>query len=146
MRDILPCFFPFISVFHFDINSFPSDHKNPETAVKQILAVAPILPGQKQASPKPSEPVPKQSEEPPQNTNSLIDFGGDNDTASPAKATTSAASQGLLDSNSDDNRQSNTGGQATNLMAPLQPTLSPQGVKRSDSKNSGVDEFVDAQS
>lgn len=142
--------------FRADLTPFISDHKNPEVAIQQILSIAPILQGQKPNSPKPKEESPKRKETVPQNgsenAGSLIDFGGDDDTMSPAQSTASktknqAALQGLLDESSDDNPQNNSGrARQSSLMAPLQPTLSPQRVKRVDSTNSDVDEFVDAHS
>jgi hypothetical protein len=91
------------------------------------------------------------------NQDSLIDFGDDNNDAFASaqstmtpKSKNSAAMQGLLDESSDENPQSPSGGRArqSSLMEPLQPTLSPQHsntVRRVDSTNSDLDEFVDAQ-
>ncbi|KAL1966592.1 hypothetical protein VTN77DRAFT_4003 [Rasamsonia byssochlamydoides] len=128
------------------------DGKNPELAHKQILSIAPILPGQKVSH---EFDIPPRSSHQSSNSNSnsqqgqaqsgsnnLIDFGDEN--APPARSGNSnsgGASQDLLGEGPGQN--------SSGLMAPLLPTTSDTNrnnpMKRIDSKSSDVDLFVDAE-
>lgn len=135
-----------LALIHTDALS--SDHNNPEAAINQILAIAPILPGQQQTSSKPNPDTSKNNAS--ENAGNLIDFGDDDKSSSAQETTgkpqTTAAQQGLLDESSDENSEGKTGrARQSSLMAPLEPTISSERVQRVDSTTSEIDEFVDAQ-
>jgi hypothetical protein len=109
-----------------------SDASNIEKAHQQILAIAPIIPGQ-----TPSSQPPAQQSQPdqPSTGNDLIDFGSDSNTAAAAPSSSQNGADII------------GGNGSTGLMAPLQPTESTslqQPVKRVDSSTADLDVFVDA--
>ena len=132
-----------------------SDGKTPEEMTKQILAIVPILPGQKasQAGEKPQQnasqsgpagPVPPRKYAvnnataarggPGGNDSNLIDFD------EPAPAASKQGASGPVDHLNDQMA-------GTNLMEPMKPTGSaPQGnpIKRIDSSTGEGDAFFDA--
>ncbi|MCJ1370993.1 hypothetical protein MMC20_002208 [Loxospora ochrophaea] len=110
------------------------DGPTPEAQIQQILAVAPILPGQKAAQ-QPSTQQPTQPQAPQKTaggTDDLIDFGGD--PATPVQSTPVQAphSQDLH----------SIGNTPTGLQEPLMPG---EPLQRQDTKTKEVDTFVDAQ-
>lgn len=122
-----------------------SDGSTPEAKVKQILAIAPILPGQPKfqthlrshqsngSAPRPSEHTdgaPSQSSQ-PHPTSDLIDFG---QSSQPAQQQQQSSNQHVLES------QHTTQG----LQKPLQPEIGIP-IKRQDTITKEVDEFVDAE-
>jgi hypothetical protein len=119
----------------------PSDPKNVETAHKQILAIAPILPGQKTSH---QFDIPPRSSKQAASSggDNLIDFGDDDATLSQYLKVPASTSHDLLgDSHS-------TGNNISELMAPLQPTSVPKDrhpVQRIDSTSDDLDVFVDAE-
>ena len=122
-----------------------SDGPTPEAKVKQILAIAPILPGQTVSQthsrshqsngsvPRPSEhadEAPSQSSQ-PHPTSDLIDFG---QSSQPVQQQQHSSNQHLLES------QHTTQG----LQQPLEPDDRIP-IKRQDTITKEVDEFVDAE-
>jgi hypothetical protein len=123
-----------------------SDYKDIEKAHKQILAIAPVIPGQKAYTElhTPTDQPTISSTSSKSNVQShggdLIDFGDDMPSTAGAAAAKPAhgSSHDLL------------GNETTSgLMAPLQPgsqtSHDPQPVKRVDSTTDDVDVFVDAE-
>jgi len=120
------------------------DSSDPKEATKQILAIAPILPGQEQQSSQNSTnnsapPKPQQEKQSSQGGNDLIDFG-QNDRS--REATPKPAPQ-------QSQRQFPAMGDMQEALQPskshLSNQLSPK-VTRQDSVDGGVEEFVDADS
>lgn len=101
----------------------------PEKQIEQVLAIAPILPGQHHETFSADKSLPSQQGKdlPPQASNDLIDFG-QNDGATSANPS-----------------QSTSSAQPAGLQAPLQPTGSNNRLVRSDSLGN-EDTFVDAES
>lgn len=102
-----------------------SDHQNPELAVKQILAIAPILQGQKVSHEFEIPPRSAGKDKATDDSGNPIDFAGEN-----------AASQ--------DRGASSSG---SGLVEPPQPSQSQQPgnpLQRRDTNTKEVDEFVDA--
>ncbi|KAK2743880.1 hypothetical protein FQN57_004503 [Myotisia sp. PD_48] len=150
------------------------DHDNPSLAIQQILAVAPILPGQQvnhnfdipphtpHHSDAPTPFADKQTVQAARET-TLLDFDVNEDLTSNAPGSKMAPSNDLIDLLGDTEELGRTGdGKTTNqtrtsgLTAPLQPSspnrnkenklAPPTELKRSDSvSSSGTDNFVDAQ-
>jgi hypothetical protein len=155
------CKFIFVAVFTDPVLIPSSDGKNPELAHKQILSIAPILPGQE---------VSHKFDIPPHNSNSssnsnsnsnsqkpqgqtqsgpdsLIDFGDEN--APPTNSGNSNPSGGASSSQDllgDEGYDGAAQKQPSGLMDPLVPTASQNKnpMERLDSKSSDVDVFVDA--
>ena len=122
-----------------------SDGPTPEAKVKQILAIAPILPGQSMSQthsrshqsngsiPQPSEHTDRAPSHSPQPhpTSDLIDFG---QSSQPAQQQQQSSNQHVLES------QHMTQG----LQEPLEPENRIP-IKRQDTITKEVDEFVDAE-
>jgi hypothetical protein len=111
-----------------------SDYNNIEKTHQQILAIAPIIPGQ-----TPSSQPPAQYSQPdqPSTGNDLIDFDSDSNAAAVAAPSSSQKGADLLSGNG-----------SSGLMTPLQPsesTSQQQPVERVDSSTADLDVFVDAQ-
>jgi len=137
------------------------DGKTPEEITKQILAIAPIVKGQKVSHefdipPPPAlqDKVSQHSSHPPPPAsgggNDLIDFG-DAPAAAPIPERNSSLNQpqshhsgggGLMD----DNAHAAQGGQGSSrgLMEPLDPE-GANPIKRTDTNTHEEDEFVDAE-
>ncbi len=129
------------------------DPHNPSLSTKQILSVAPILKGQKVSHqfdiPKRSSVASPKAITLDFGNMNLIDFD-DDDTERQIQYTKPRAYEAAVDLLGGDGN----GGNAPDLvnhggmMAPLQPTISPQQQKtlrRKDSASSDIDEFVDAE-
>ena len=112
-----------------------SDGKTSEEKVQQILAITPILPGQKKSQPPASNaPAQSQPRQPPpqqvqQQHDSLIDFGDDHPPVPQQQQQT-----GSPQPHSDETPPG------------LQQPLEPEGnrIVRRDTNTDEVDEFVDA--
>ena len=129
------------------------DSHNPSLATKQILSFAPILEGQKISHqfdiPKRSSVAFRTPVAHDFGKTNLIDFDDDDpqEQSQYMNPKTSGALIDLLGSDGDGGNTTdpiNHGG----MMAPLQPTISPQQkhtLKRKDSTSSDSDEFVDAE-
>jgi oxysterol-binding protein-related protein 8 len=147
---------PAISVFLTRDPCDDSDAQDPDLARKQILATAPILPGQRASSEYTIPPHSPRTRAATNVSNELIDFGDANDRTSESQSRSSATNHsGFHDLLGDDETRNNVGNdhysQQPSLMTPLTPTKSPSSrdqhpIRRKDSKTSGVDEFVDARS
>lgn len=123
------CTLPFLPFPPFFVSRLIicSDPTNVEKAHQQILAIAPIIPGQ---TPSSQPPAHDNQPDQPSTGNDLIDFDGDSNAAAATTAPSSAQKDAdLLSSNG-----------STGLMTPLQPSSSTP-VKRVDSD---MDVFVDA--
>lgn len=134
------------------------DSKDPQKALKQILAIAPILPGQKESTEFEIPPQTKQESTPPKASEDLIDFGEASAPAPAAqttpKATAAAPSSSLLD---DDvtagvkNIDLDSHRKTMEKLAPDSTThvgtdVSKDAIMRKDSQTDDLDEFVDAES
>jgi hypothetical protein len=119
------------------------DGKTPEAVTEQILAIAPILPGQKrsgsfeipphkQKQPQPAPPAPANG------GMNLIDF---DDPPLPPPKEVSDLKRGLMD---EPEPFHSAGGTPPGLQAPLIPQ-SGYPIKRQDTNSGEVDEFVDAE-
>lgn len=146
------------------------DGKDPKTMTEQILAIYPILPGQKvnsdfEIAPHTSNATPHDNNnlQPEQNAaeqssgdgNDLIDFG---DSAPNAKAVTAnqnissqhrTRSVSLMDDDQHINAMNDKMGNM-NLMGPMQTpgnpsTGTPRPLERTDTETSEVDSFFDAE-
>ncbi|KAL1848599.1 Oxysterol-binding protein OBPa [Paecilomyces lecythidis] len=121
------------------------DPHNPELAVKQILAIAPILPGQKVSREFEIPPRSAGKEKAAGGSDNLIDFADENSAPGPgglSQGQNVTSQGGLIDTQ--DHGASNSG---SGLMEPLQPSQSQQPghpLRRLDTNTKEVDEFVDA--
>ncbi|EED20469.1 oxysterol binding protein (Osh7), putative [Talaromyces stipitatus ATCC 10500] len=130
-------------IIHAEINA-----NDIQKAHKQILAIAPIIPGQKASTElhthynQPSITSTSTKSYAQSHGGDLIDFGDDMTSGAPAAKPASGASHDLLGNDT-----------SSGLMAPLQPgsltssqaSHDPHPVKRVDSSTDEVDVFVDAE-
>ncbi|QKX62845.1 uncharacterized protein TRUGW13939_10010 [Talaromyces rugulosus] len=110
------------------------DYNNIEKTHQQILAIAPIIPGQ---TPSSQPPAQYSQRDQPSTGNDLIDFDSDSNAAAVAAPSSSQKGADLLNGNG-----------SSGLMTPLQPsesTSQQQPVERVDSSTADLDVFVDAQ-
>lgn len=141
VRKSLPA--PLISIYV--LLTRRSDPHNPELAVKQILAIAPILPGQKVSREFEIPPRSAGKEKAAGGSDNLIDFADENSAPGPgglSQGQNATSQGGLIDTQ--DHGASNSG---SGLMEPLQPSQSQQPghpLRRLDTNTKEVDEFVDA--
>lgn len=126
---MLKCTFSLFLLLAFLPLIIYSDPSNVEKAHQQILAIAPIIPGQ---TPSSQPPAHHSQPDQPSTGNDLIDFDGDSNAAAKTAPSSSQKDADPLSGNG-----------STGLMAPLQPSGSTpqQPVKRVDSD---MDVFVDA--
>ena len=146
------------------------DGKNPKTMIEQILAITPILPGQRANSdfeipPHTSnttshhsndpQPEPKAAAQSSGDGNDLIDFGDSTPNAKAVTANQNISSQHRTRSVSlmDDDRHINAMNDKMgnmNLMGPMQTPGNPstgkyRPLERTDTETSEVDSFFDAE-
>lgn len=146
------------------------DGRDPKEMTEQILAIAPILPGQKvnhdfEIPPHaPSAPTPTETDwqhnqkataPPPGDGNDLIDFGGSAPNAKAVIANQNVPyqhrtrSMSLMDDDQHINAMNDKMGNV-NLMGPMQTSATPsagkgQPLERTDTQTSEVDSFFDAE-
>ncbi|PGH12440.1 hypothetical protein AJ79_04276 [Helicocarpus griseus UAMH5409] len=137
------------------------DPENPDLAIKQILSVAKILPGQEHSHqfdipPRQSkkQEIASSSEQPAaaaqQNNGDLIDLGSSSNVpANENQSLKPGTTAGSVDLLGGDGQGDHAHPNMPNMMTPLKPTISPtqtRPTQRQNSSTSDMDEFVDANS